>query len=86
MLRFRLNKYFYFMVLGGVTSLLVRHDVWEINTGKMAAKREDQRLALSAFRKQLLYSSAGGKEQENMVVVLPREGVNPVSDCTIAKK
>ena len=49
----------------------------------MAAKREDQRLPLSAFRKQLLYSSAVGKEQENMVTVLPREGVNPVSYCTV---
>lgn len=56
-----------------------------MNSGKMAARRENQRLPLSAFRKQLLYSSADGKELKNMVTVLPREGVNPVSNCTVAK-
>ena len=69
---------------GPVTSLLLHTDVWGLNSGKMVCGKEQWRLPLSAFKKQLHYSSAVGQEWEGelgeLVTVVPKEGVHPVSE------
>ena len=66
---------------GAVTGLLLHTDVWGLNSGKVVGRRDQWRLPLAAFKKQLHYSSGTGQEWGGeLVTVVPKEGVHPVSE------